>query len=126
MLSAFPLGLLSLLIHLEKSVSTFYSLFPQTQLSINFIGSLQGQSHLLISISFKCVFVCVSCVSCVSRVSCVCSSARIFTCECNAYRGQKGMLDPLELELHVVVNYLTWVLEIELGSFARARCAFNC
>jgi hypothetical protein len=39
-------------------------------------------------------------------------------CECSVCRGQKGVLDPLELELHVVVSYLWWVLEIALGSSA--------
>lgn len=34
--------------------------------------------------------------------------------------------DLLELELHVVVNLLMWVLEIELESFGRARHGVHC
>lgn len=39
-------------------------------------------------------------------------------------RGQRRELDPLELVL-VVVSPKTWVLETELGSFARAVLAAN-
>lgn len=38
-------------------------------------------------------------------------------------RGQKRELVPLELELHMVVNQPTSMLETELGSFARAALA---
>jgi hypothetical protein len=34
-------------------------------------------------------------------------------------------LDPLELELQVVVSYLVWLLGIELGSFGRGASALN-
>lgn len=35
--------------------------------------------------------------------------------ECRACRDQKGALDPLELELHAVLNRLTWFQELNLG-----------
>lgn len=31
------------------------------------------------------------------------------------WRPKEGVSDPQKLELHVVVNHQTWVLEIELG-----------
>lgn len=39
--------------------------------------------------------------------------------------GQKGTSDSLELELHVVVSHLMWVLGTGLWSFARTVCAPN-
>lgn len=49
-----------------------------------------------------------------------------FLCVCvhhmytGVYGGQKTMLYPLELQLHVVVSYLTRVLRTKLRSSARA------
>jgi hypothetical protein len=43
-----------------------------------------------------------------------------------ACRIQKRMLDPLELELLVVVDHQIWVLGTEHRSSGRAVCAFNC
>lgn len=40
------------------------------------------------------------------------------------YSGQ-SVSDLLELELHVVLSHLRWVLEIELGSSARAVCTLK-
>lgn len=40
-------------------------------------------------------------------------------------RPEEG-LDPLELELHMVMSYLLQMLGIELGSSARATSALNC
>lgn len=31
-----------------------------------------------------------------------------------AYRSQKELLEPLELELHVIISFLTWVLGTKL------------
>jgi len=39
--------------------------------------------------------------------------------------GQKRALDPFGLNLLVIVSHLTWVLGIELGSFARVASALN-
>lgn len=46
-------------------------------------------------------------------------------CGCNARRGQKGALDPLKPELHVVVSDLVWMLEIKVGS-CQSVGAFDC
>ena len=40
-------------------------------------------------------------------------------------RGQKRMLDPLELELQEVMSCLTWVLETELWPSVRATSALS-
>jgi hypothetical protein len=37
-----------------------------------------------------------------------------------AFGGSKSVSDPLELELQAAVNYLIWVLGIQLRSFERA------
>lgn len=42
-----------------------------------------------------------------------------------AYRGQKRVSDPLELELQEVVSHLIWMLGIELRSYGRAVSALN-
>lgn len=44
---------------------------------------------------------------------------------CTAQVDQKRVSAPLELELQAVVTQLMYVLETELGSFARALCALN-
>lgn len=44
----------------------------------------------------------------------------------HACRGQKGILDPLELELLRLVNFPTWVPDTKLESYVRAIKAFNC
>lgn len=41
------------------------------------------------------------------------------------HRRQQEVSDPLELELEVVVSFLTWVLRIELKSSIRAASALN-
>lgn len=38
---------------------------------------------------------------------------------------QKHAEDALELELQAIVSYLAWLLGTELGSSAKAVCAFN-
>lgn len=43
----------------------------------------------------------------------------------HAHRDQKRVLDPLELELQVVVNHPKWKLESEPGSSARAVSALD-
>lgn len=53
-----------------------------------------------------------------TRVGCVC------VCLCNACRGQKETLDPLELELQMVMSYLMWTLGVEFGSSAKAVLFF--
>lgn len=44
----------------------------------------------------------------------------------NARRGQQRALDPLEMKLQVFMNRLTWVLGIELSSFARTVSILSC
>jgi hypothetical protein len=44
--------------------------------------------------------------------------------KCSVCRSQKKELDILELELQVVVSYLTWVLGTKLMSPARAGHTF--
>lgn len=41
------------------------------------------------------------------------------------HRGQKRVLDPLELELRVLANWLMWVLGTEPRSSVRAASALN-
>jgi hypothetical protein len=43
----------------------------------------------------------------------------------HVHRSQKRVLDPLELELQVVVSHPKWKLESELGSSARAVSALD-
>lgn len=38
----------------------------------------------------------------------------VSVCACNL-KGQKRSLDPVDLELHMVVNYLAWVLNPNSG-----------
>lgn len=47
----------------------------------------------------------------------------VYVCslEFDVHRGQKRTLNPLELELETVMSHPVWVLEIKLGSFARAE-----
>lgn len=40
--------------------------------------------------------------------------------------SQKKALNPWVLELHVVMNTLTWVLGLELSSYGRAASALKC
>ena len=49
----------------------------------------------------------------------------VYAHERSAHRGQEKAPDLLELELQMVVSHLVWVLEIELGSSARAMSALN-
>ena len=42
------------------------------------------------------------------------------------YGGQKTVSEALELELHVAVSLLTWVLRVKLSSLERAADALNC
>lgn len=42
------------------------------------------------------------------------------------HRGQERASDPLQLESHVLVRCLHWVLGTEFGSSARAAIAPNC
>lgn len=44
----------------------------------------------------------------------------------DAHRGKKRVLDPLTLELQVVVSHSSWVLGIELRSPGRATSILNC
>lgn len=41
---------------------------------------------------------------------------------CSAYGGQKRELDPLELELYMVISQPVWVLGTKLGTSVRAIC----
>lgn len=43
-----------------------------------------------------------------------------------AHRGEKRVLDPLELDLQATVSYPTWVLGTKLGSSAKATSTLNC
>ena len=43
-----------------------------------------------------------------------------------AYKGQREVSDPLELDLQVAVTCLMWVLGAELGLVAMAICLYNC
>lgn len=43
----------------------------------------------------------------------------------DAQRGAKRGLDPLDLELQVIVNHSTWILGTDLKSSARAANILN-
>lgn len=47
---------------------------------------------------------------------CVCVHDWVCALCAGALGGHKRKLDPLELELQVIINYLTWVLGDNLGS----------
>lgn len=49
----------------------------------------------------------------------------VWMCACDG-RGQKLALDPTELELHIVMNHQTWVLETKLRSLARVISPVLC
>lgn len=51
----------------------------------------------------------------------MCAYVQVSALEC---KSQKS-LDPLELDLHVVVSHLMWVLGTKLGSSARAVSALR-
>lgn len=42
------------------------------------------------------------------------------------YRGQKKMLEPLELKLQRIMRTALWVLAIELGFFGRTVSTLSC
>ena len=51
----------------------------------------------------------------------VCMCTALYAGAC----GSQGVMDPLKLELQATMSHLTWVLETELRSSARAASALN-
>lgn len=56
---------------------------------------------------------------------CVCLCTASVCTHVSVCGGQKKMSDPLEVELHVVVSYLTWVLRTEPRFSERAVNTLN-
>jgi hypothetical protein len=56
---------------------------------------------------------------------CVPECIYVYRVHADICRGQKKVLGPLELELHVLVSLLTWVLRTLPESSARAASAPN-
>jgi hypothetical protein len=56
---------------------------------------------------------------------CVCTCMCMLAHECRTCGGERKVLDPMELELEVVVSCLMSVLGIESRSSGKAACALN-
>lgn len=95
--------------------------FPQVSMCSSCHGrnAFLQASLLLFSLSSSSFFPLYVC-GCFSLSACLCTAFKL-----GAYRGQKRMSDPLELELQAVVRHLTWVLGIAIQFFTRAVSAGN-
>lgn len=83
---------------------------------------LQSHSHtrgLLVPHASACFLACICYLIhlCVCLLGCMCTIYILHTdTHTHTCRGQKRVIDPSEMVLQVVVNYLTWVLGTNLGS----------
>lgn len=83
---------------------------------------LQSHIHtrgLLMPHASACFLACICYLIhlCVCLLGCMCTIYILHTdTHTHTCRGQKRVIDPSEMVLQVVVNYLTWVLGTNLGS----------